>query len=344
MTIARELVTKLSFQVDKKGIQNFDRAINNIKSKFNIASLATTGFFAGFTKALSSISTAILDTSDLAKSTGLAVRELVGLQEAAKKFRISPNEINNAILNLTQLREQAQAGSGALFELARNAQINIRDQRGEILPTLELFDLLIDALAKFDDVQKRRFDSKTIFGSERFADIAEEGIDSFKQLRISLESTADAFIENESKAKRFDESLTNLSTSFKNLSFQVLPPFLDAFSNIFEVIDESIRNPFRPFGVFNPEDYNLGNLSRFSNEDSQRLNENRLESALDLLIPKSAQRLGSNVNVTNNINVEVPAGTTQEQAQFLESAATQSFSAQFEDAMMGILVNNPEVE
>jgi hypothetical protein len=46
MTVVRELVTRLGFQVDQRGVEQFNRTIIGFKTKFAIAATAATAFVA----------------------------------------------------------------------------------------------------------------------------------------------------------------------------------------------------------------------------------------------------------------------------------------------------------
>lgn len=344
MVIARSLTTLLSFKVDKRGFNNFNSLIGSVKTNLLTTGALLTGTFGAVTKILSNMATSILDTDEFARSTGLATRELIGLQKAGEKFRINPEEFNAALGNLDSLRKDAVAGSGALFDIAQQTGIAIRDERGNILPLLNIFDNLIGYLNKVTDATERSRIAFNLFGNIRFADIAKNGVDAFTDLRKSMEPLAAEFEKNKEGALRFEQSFQGLINSGKQLAYQVFPPLFNTISRGFEEVSKL-------FDAFGRDIENLkkdpGQIFRTSAQRArllQQQNEGQLDKLNGVFQRPDQDALRRNIEVSNTINIQVPPGTPDAQAAFLQATAQESFDAMFNNRFLDILSDNPQTE
>jgi len=334
--IIRELITKLSFNVDQKGIENFNRAIIGIKAKYALVSGAITGLAVGFVHSLQKISDSILDTKQLSQETGVATKRLIELQNAARQFRISPEQFSSSFQRLNQLILDAEFGFGQLHDLARQLKIEIRNDNKELLSTEELFFKIIDALSKIKK-ETIRFDiAKRIFGEGKFANAAKEGEKALKELAKSFEPVSTNFDILEEKALKFDQSLSRLSSHFNEFTYNVLPPVIDFTAKFFEEINDEIKSAKK--GTF------LEDLFKKIGQEAASFDRSLgLKNAF-------GQQLSSTINnqkrieINTRIEVQTPAGTEAQQKEFFESAAKEAFTENFNGEMEKILNNFPETE
>lgn len=360
MTIVRELVTKLSFQVDKRGIENFNRSIIGFKTKFALATTAVAGFITGVVKAVSSVSDAVLDTTELARATGIATKEFVGLQRAAGQFRISPQQFSNAFLRLNDLIRDAEFGFGQLFDIANQLGIEIRDDNNALLGTRDIFEKIIDSLSRIQDESLRIDIAKRIFGEGRFSDVAKEGINNLNELANSLTPLGEQIANAEQKALNFDRSFTRLGDRVKELAFEVFPPAFDALSNIFESVSfaidktrsEGFLSYFQLVGAALSDktkellgfETHLERIKRETEVENAEFERN-LQQAIQNLSPEARERfVNRRVDINTKIEVQPPVGTEEAQREFFQSAAKEAFTESFNDRFEEILDNFPEVE
>lgn len=337
MTIIRELVTKLSFEVDRRGIENFNRSIIGFKTKFALATTAVTGFVTGVVKAISAVADTVLDTNELARSVGIATEELVGLQRAAQQFRISPDQFNAALTNLNQLIRESQQGFGTLQRLARDGAFEIRGADQSLLSTRQILENIIEALGRVEDEASRRDLSKQIFGNERFAEIAKQGVERLKELSSEFRPLGEEISKAEEQAKKFDSSLTRLIEKSKEFAFQAFPPLFNFVGDLFEEVNDEI-NSFKK-GTF------FEDLFRKIGEEAAAFDRSLgINNTFGLQNTGLAEPITRQINMRNSINITVPPGTEESQAQFIKRGVDEAVDDAFQRNFEKIGNNFPETE
>jgi len=334
MTVVRELVTKLSFNVDRRGIENFNRSIIGFKTKFALATTAVGGFIGGVVKTLNAVSDTVLETDFLARSIGLATKEVVGLQKASQEFRITPQQFQGAFLRLNDLIRQAQSGMGELFNLARDLEIEIRDDAGNFLSTQQIFFEILKTFEKIDDEVLRIDLSKRVLGVAQFADIAKVGADEFERMSKANEVFGEAFEKNNERALRYERTWNRLSDNFTDILYNVLPPLFDFTADFFGEINKGF-DEYRK-GTF--WDYLKDSIKDFV-----------IETETDLGIRSPAKLAGAEilnrrVDVNTNITIQPPTGTEESQKRFFVESAESAFDEMFNNKFEGILNNYPVTE
>lgn len=342
MPTVRELVTKLSFNVDKRGIENFNRSILGFKTKFAIAQTAVAGFITSVARATKTAAEGVLDTDELARRTEIAGGRLIGLQRAAEQFGISPDQFAGAFGKLSELVKDAEQGFGDLRKIAAQSGIEITDQNGRLLSTEQIFKNIIEFLGTIDRESTRIDIAKNIFGVGRFANIATEGVESFKKLAKASETSAEQFEENRKGAIRFSQSFTQLKNNIAGLAERTLPTVFEGFSNFFKSVNDLIdetneKGFFQTLG--NQLNRELRKVSDFLGiPDNIRNLINTQQNQ-----PGAQNAQGRTLNVNSTIEVNVPAGTEESQRAFLEDSARQAFDENFNNRFDEILNNFPEV-
>lgn len=333
MTIVRELVTKLSFQVDRRGIENFNRSILGLKTKIALATSVVGGFVAGITKAASAASDAILETSDLAKTIGASTADLNALQRSVSTFRIPRERFVAGVKALSDEIINAEQGFGNLFQLARDGAIKIRDSSGQMLPTLEILMNVLQAIRNIKDERFGRRLAENVLGDPNFYDVA-QNIDKLKELNDEFRKTSEAIQQAEEDARRFDREFSKLSETFKEFATILLLPFVKELGTFFKESNETIRSIQK--GTLNEKIE--ADIRRNLNDDGS-LRIPIQENLNSMLEPVSRV-----FNFRNTVNVTVPPGTEESQAQFLRKSAEEVFSETFEKGFQNIGDNFPETE
>lgn len=339
--IIRELITRLSFDVDRRGIENFNRAIVGFKTQFSLAATAVTGFITGVVKAVSSVSDSILDTDELARSTGIATKELIGLQKAAGQFRISPDQFSSGLRNLNQLIRESQQGFGTLQRLARDGAFEIRGADQSLLSTRQILENILEALGRVEDEASRRDLAKQIFGEERFSDIAKEGVANLNRLAEAFIPLGEKFEENRERAVRFDRSLNRLTDSAKELAFNVFPPLIDALGQTFDGFNEIIKST-REKGFLetasNVIDANVAAFKQFFG----------FGDGVPEFIKREVERdfgpATRRVEINTSIEIQPPVGTEETQREFFREAAREAFTENFQNEIEKVANNFPITE
>lgn len=346
MTVVRELVTKLNFRLDRKGIQNFNRTVSEFKSQMLLVSGVVAGFTTAFVKTLQSFANGVTQADDMARAAGIATNRFLALEQAASRFRISPEQFRRGFNALDQSVRDARFGFGRLFEISQQLQIPIRQANGELKGTEEIFELLIEAIGNIDDETTRIDIAKNLFGEGRFADIQ---LDQLREIRKEVELTPQAIEQANIQSQRFEQSLNRIRNITKDLALVLLPPVLERTSNLLENLSndvDKIQNKgfFETVGEgFQREGFSgilqrsllpLFSLIRSPEENNRQLNQ----------IPGNGDSpQSSNVNVNTRIEIQPPEGSEDQQRQFFEESARVAFEQNFNDQFNIILNNFPQV-
>jgi len=336
MTIVRELVTKLSFQVDRRGIENFNRSILGLKTKIALATTAVTGFVAGVVKAASAVSDTILDTSDLAKTIGATTAELNALQRAGVQFRIPKETFTSGIKALSDEILNAEQGYGNLFQLARDGAIEIRDSKGQMLPTLEIFMRILEAMRNVKDERFGRRLGENILGDPNFYDIS-QNIEQFKEFNNEFKQTSQAIQQAENDARRFDRELTKLSETAKEFTVLAFTPLIEFLGRAITDVNDTIKSA-REGTFFDKMRSDLMDFYRDFDEGFNNI------SRRTPLTTGLAEPLNRQINMRNTINITVPPGTDEAQAQFIRTGVEQAVNETFDKNFQSIGDNFPETE
>lgn len=337
MAVVRELVTKLSFKVDKRGVENFNKTILGFKSRLAIATTAVSGFVGAFLKTASAISNSIITTDNLAKSIGIAGERLIAFERVAARLQLPGEEFRSGLARVVDLVDQARVGQGELFRLAQEGGFEIRDAFGNILPTEEIVKNIFDALRTVDSERNQRLLTKMIFGSPNFANLLELRRDELDRLIETEKLTAEEYKNATKQAKRFDSALETLSGRFKDFIQRFAPPVLQATATGLEAVDEFIQ----PRIVEDTRRRISEENKEFLQDFKKEFNKKSPEAQQRFLQRQSQSR---NIDVRNTVNVTVPPGTEENQRQFIEQATQESFDALFDNKMEQIGNDFPESE
>lgn len=345
MAVFRELVTKLSFKVDKGGIEQFNRTIVKFKKQLISVKTAVASFVGGILFTVSKVSDAILNTNELADAIGLAREDLIGLQRAGQKFRINSQEFSSGLISVNNLLRQAKAGFGELERIAREGNIEIRDYNGSLLGTEQVLYNILEALSKVQNEQDRLDLAKQIFGNERFSFLAKAGTDELIRLKNELKPLKSELDKATETAERFENSWFNLSKTFRDFYLRAFPPVFDALSTLFDKLNEFIDSA--KSGVVN-EFFKPITRETIKQVATNAVVDQRESRGFlsDFFRPApNLRNTGSNqVEVRNSINVTVSPGTEDSQIDFIrrgmEEVVDEVFDAKFET----ILNDYPEAE
>lgn len=375
MAIVRELLIRLGFQTDKKAINETNRAITGFKTRFAIAATAASYAFKVIKDFFGDIATALLDSDELARSLGISLNELRAMQEVAQKFRIRPEQLAGVFAVLQKDLNEFAQGFGRLPEIARQLGIEISRDTGP----KELFDQYIKAIRNIENEQERIRISTALFGDKIGAKISDLSLkyddfkEAVKQAYDQLENQPDVLPE----AKKFEESINNLTTAWnkfaQSISVIVFPVLQytiehltlisDLLRTIFNVDSAGVKNTlnsasklldpiFEKTGLNYVSDY-FKNTFFGGQSALNGLDENTFSRLTDYIENKPGYQYngflapaggGSMPNVTNNIDISVPPGSTQDQAEYISSQVQQAVDSSIMNTFYQIQNNNPVVE
>lgn len=328
MSIIRELVTKISFQVDKKGIEQFNRSIIGFKTKFALAATAVSGFTLGVVKAVKGVTDSVLDTNELARSLGVSEDRLIGMQRAANRFRISTAEFNSGFTHLNDLIRQAQQGSGELITQSKLGGFEIRNANGEILQAIDLYDVIIQRLAKIENIRDREIQAEKLLGNKRFAQVAIEP-NRFKQLSEELKPTVEELQAAVKASQEFDTALTTLIQTADSFKLKFFTPVINGLSEVIKFFNQAFEAISRYKQGLEIESTPFIQNARKGFKEEARFLDSIFDSILlKILSPDGTTNRNNSVRI-NTVNVNVTSDIAAENRAFGE----QNIRAMFESAI-----------
>lgn len=368
MAIVRELLIRLGFQTDKKAINETNRAITGFKTRFAVAATAATYAFKVIKDFFNDIAAATLDSDELARSLGISLNELVALQQAAQNFRIKPEQFAGVLSMLQKDLNEFVQGFGRLPELAR--QIGIEISRDTT--SLQLFDMIIEKIRTIENEQERIRIASAIFGDQlgtRISDLSQDfdGFrDSVARAYEELEKTPDVTPQ----LREYEKALNSISNSLYNLFRTIVVELAPAVQKLAEWLDIVVRlsSSLLSFGLDRIKsvgregwDFLAGTAGAIGDKISSGW-----KSFKDWLTPyvtydpnapRAAPQMSTGPNwiesqlpaswvnyINNSVDVNVPQGTSQEQATFLGEQIDRMVEDSIMNTFYQIQNNNPVVE
>lgn len=159
--LIRELITKLGFNVDDKGLKQYDSKIDKVKSSILsintlLASAAVVGFGA-LVKSSVAYGSELLKSSQI---TGIAVDALEDLRFAAAMADVSQGTLGSALNIFSSKLEEAKTGSEEAIESFKKIGIDPK----QIHSAEQGLDLIGKRLAKLPDGYKKIALAREVFG------------------------------------------------------------------------------------------------------------------------------------------------------------------------------------
>lgn len=340
----RELLIKLGFQTDKRAINDTNRAITGFKTRFAIAATAATYAFSAVKKFFDNIASATLDADELAKTLGLSFNELRALQQGFGQFRINDAQVGQILGTLQKDLNEFVQGFGRLPELARQIGIEIsRDTSAT-----QLFDKIIEKLREVEDERDRIRLSAAIFGEQlgpRIAELA-KNFDGFKESIAKSNEALKNLPNITEQARAYELALNGISFAFSNLATtvgQYVFPVLEKLINYLDYI-------LRFYGSIATLDFTT--LKAVLAEGSAKADSifgsisSTLGNAKNSVLSTAASFLPERLSnyITNSIEINVPPGTTTEQAQDIADGLDGIIREAILGTFYEIQNNNPQVE
>jgi len=362
MSIVRSLLISIGFVNDKKAINETNKAITGFKTRFALAATTATYAFKIINDFFSGIADATLETDDLARSMGYTLNQIIALQRGFQKFRINDTQASAILQTLHKDLTEFSQGYGRLRTLMREHGLEIPKNATPI----ELLDTILKYLQKIDDeVIRSQIANKFFPGlGIKISDVSvhmKEFKESVDESYEALQKTPD-IKEELNEYKQGINSITNsLDSLFKTIVVKSAPAITFLSENIKLLVEllssalsfdlQGVKNAFsgiggqfKKFYGFIAEKTGLDVAGKRFKEYAE--NENTSPPPINSNVNWAEMFLPASwVNYVNNqVEINMPAGTTQEQTQYLgtqiERLISDSINATFQD----IQYNNPVIE
>lgn len=373
MAIIRELLIKIGFVSDKKAINATNTAISGFKTRFALAATAATYAFSKIAGFFGDIATATLDAKDLADTLGISVKQLTQLTQGLKGFRLDDNQIKGALSRVNKLFNDFRTGaSNELANIARG-KFDIDRNAGPVA----LFKQILEYIGKIETQTERIRIAESIFGEgikERIADVAVnldklvESVTKFDEVGQKTQDSIPALEEYAKAVQGITNSWNDFTLSISKFVFPVLQTLLeyltivsDLAKNVFTLNGSGVKTSLNAASsLFDPlfEATGLNNISEFfkglygGNTLLNSVDDSTLSRIADYIDNKtgfqyqgfSNPAMAGAPNIVNNIDIQVPQGTTEDQARFMSDQLKQAVDDSIWETFRQIQNNNPTVE
>ncbi len=363
--IFRELVTKLSFKLDRSQLDKFEKAISGFK---NTATTAFNKVASDIRKVFDfadEIATASVKTKDMADYAGLAVKDFVALSNAAQKFGINESSFNASILNLSVLLKQASRGAGALFDLVAQSEghFQFKKANGQLKNTEETLKSIFDYIDSLNSKDEKLRILGNVFDVEsagRWLKIIND-LSNFLETVKNEKPFAEAFENANDNMENFRDEILKTKTEwekFKTTVGQIIvPPLTQTLGGVNAVIDEGnkgngaasfLRGINDAFQIAGEDLFNwiTGNGKDNSYIEAIKLDAARESYKMGVRLQRQieAEQASNQTSIINNIEVNVPEGTTEQQGDYMAEKIKLTIMESFFEQSREILNNHPQVE
>lgn len=360
MTIARELVTRLSFAFDRTNLDKFERAISGFKTKFDIARLTIQQTFGKLIDYAKDFSNSILKNNAIAKFTKTSITDLTALQNAFQKFDVPPDIFTGIFENLSVQIAESKYGVDNLFsQLVTQSGGSVRKfVDGQLTTAKQAFLDFREFIRKETDEQTqlrfiRNFFQVDAQTSEAIRTLFALTNEEFDKL-IKKETIAAAELQKSvDVAKGFKTQINELEgewAKFNNKVAQFAVPFLTQSLGGLNLIaekaqEEGILSSLKFIGEAIVDGvktaFGEGHLQQVQREVMAEDTEfwNRVREV-------ETARINQQNGITNNnrIEVNVPPTTDAQQAGVIGEAIKASMDAFWDEKVREVINNNPVVE
>lgn len=354
MAIVRELLIKVGFLTDKQAVTQVNKSIAGFKTGFAIAASAAAYAFSKVASFFGDIATATLDADELARTLGVSLKELAALQQAAREFRIDPTQFSEALSTVDRLFKDFRSGANTtLADIARAQQFEI-DRAGS---SLKVFQQILNYIGQISSETERIRVAESIFGTKLAPKIADlsKNLEKFRENAIAFQEIGEQIENTLPAAREYEQAINSLTTSFGNFALSISQTVFPVFETIIRyltLISELARNAFNLNGQGLVKSVN--NFSGYLDPLFDKTGLNNIsnffkglyggDSLLNKLTGNGNSGMMVNPVVTNNIDVNVAPGTTEQQAEEMGESISQAVRDSIMKSWQEIQYNNPVVE
>lgn len=379
MSIVRSLLVSVGFKIDKQSIRTSERAIGSFKVGLAGITAAATYAFAQVARFLSQISSAAIEADDLSRALGISLKEFSQLQRASAGFGLDEKEFSSALSSLNRLLLGFRQGTNS--ELSQIAYYTGLDITRAGITAKEMFVEILSYISTLRTESDKLRVAENIFGlgtqgSARLVDIS-KNLEGFESAILEAESFGDSVESSLPGLKEYNLAVRDLIQALKELAFElsavILPAIrsltsalrivsrlskilLDNFNAIlnadFKTFKDRLVDAFDLASPLLLEVKNIPSIAGSIVEGIGRF----AGDALKFILPDRLQNaalgfnsglagspsMSSSLIVNNEINV--PAGTSESQAQYIADQIQQTVDDSIYNTFRQIQYNNPMAE
>jgi hypothetical protein len=362
MTIARELVTRLSFAFDRTNLDKFEKAISNFKTKFDIAALTIRTAFNRIVDYAKDFSNKILKNDAIAKFTKTSVSDLTALQNAFQKFDVNPETFTNFFENLSiQIKEASRGVNNEFRTLVTQSNGAVRLMvNNQVTTSKQAVDDIRHYIQRFADESEQLRIIQNIFKVDLQTSSAIQALfkltdDEFDKLIEKERISAEALAKNKEIAQQFKTQINQLETEWTKFSDKVasfaVPLATQAFGGLNLIAEKTQSEGILSSLKFVGEAIVDGVLTAFGEGHLQQVQRQVMEDDADFwrrLREQETARINnqnqSSITNNNRIEVNVPPTTDAQQGAIIAETVKASMNSFWDEKVREVINNNPQVE
>jgi hypothetical protein len=356
MTEARELVTKISFNVDESKLEKFEKSIDRFKLKFAFQAEAMRSFVSSTVNFFGGLASGVMKTSDLATSLGDSVENVEALKKAFQDFNIRPEQTERSLAIIQHDLIEARHDFGRLIQMSHELGkygFRLKKDDGSWKNAQEVLFSVLEAYSLIEDRAKRSYFLSNYFGEDvgpRYSEAAEAGTDTIKEsiernrvLAKEIGTTVENLKEFDKAILKFTDSLTTFWTVFLGTIAPALSAVIDLATK--SVIIATDANTYQMLGESlseDPHDFDLDYMESFETKPTENLI--KAVPALSFSPFSTGRSNSNNVSVNTNVQVNVPEGTPQDQARHIGDSVKSIVYEVFSENIRALISDNPQSE
>lgn len=246
MTVLRELITVLGFDVDEAEAAQANKVFDGLKK----GALAVVGLTTAATVALGALISETVAAGDEAAKTGkrlgISAEEVQELGFAAERSGVPVAQLNVGIRSLQRRAAEARRGQKEFAQGFARLGVSVTDANGKLKPTVDLFLEVADGFTKIQDEGERTALAMRVAGDGGAALLplfleGAEGIDALRRRARVLGFVLDN--ETAAAAERLADNFTDLRLIATGVGRRLASQFLPLVEKITDrTIDWFIAN------------------------------------------------------------------------------------------------------
>lgn len=232
-TVLDELITKFRFDVDRTGLKTVERGMESIHASILKISATAAAVFGG--GALLGVTAERLDNlQKFADTIGISVVQLQQLQFAAERAGVSTGDLRSSLLNINRVIGESARGYGVYAEVLARYGVSIRNARGNLLSSFDIFRELNQVFSKLGTAQQ--FDLAQNLGlTPNTIKLLQQTPKEFNETMKAATRYGVATRTATERAAKFEDSLANLKQEFFGLTSQTSAVMLPAFTKLIDI-------------------------------------------------------------------------------------------------------------
>lgn len=376
MTVVRSLLVKIGFVTNKQTQNQVNKTIastkKNLQATSNTAqntvknvskaqkSLLLLGrrMLLGWVSALfavkkffsyfNNVAIRTIDSDILARSIGLARESLQALNSEAQNFGFKENQFSSLLSNIEKMNRDVRNGVTSFHRLNNELKVNI-DPKGSALGTLRT---ILEGVKQLDTENSRREFLENLFPGfgVQLSDLSQDLDNFYARVNEANIRNVKSGINTET-LKEYTKAINEFSASFERFTQQLTSTLLPVLTKTLDVFNALFR--FREY-IVELDRKVLANAKSLlpSFETIQRYSQpvldtfkNGILNASEYFLPTPSFGQNSTpVSVTLNNTIQVPVGTTQDQASSIIGNMESQINSAINRVFINIQNNNPQVE